>query len=52
MDIYHEVVARQECAQFHHHIDTGMDKRATAFIRLVSPDAYEIRNGACADNYR
>jgi hypothetical protein len=52
MDIYHEVVARQECAQFHHHIDTGMDKRATACIRLVAPDAYEIEGTLESSRHR
>lgn len=42
IDIYHEVVARQQCARFHHHLDTGMDTRADARIRLTTPDAYDI----------
>jgi hypothetical protein len=42
IDIYNEVVARQQCSRFNHYIDTGMDARADARIQLSSPDAYEI----------
>lgn len=42
MDIYHEVVARQQCDRFDHHLDTGLDARANACIRLAAPDAYEL----------
>jgi hypothetical protein len=42
MDIYHEVVARQPCDRFSHHIDTGLDARANASIHLTAPDAYQI----------
>lgn len=43
VDVYHEVVARQECPRFHHAVDTGMDKRASASISLVAEDAYDIQ---------
>ncbi len=43
VDVYHEVVARQQCPRFHHALDTGMDKRADALIRLVADDAYDIQ---------
>ncbi len=42
MEVYHEVVARQRCARFDHHLDTGLDARDSAHIQLVRPDAYEI----------
>jgi hypothetical protein len=42
VDVYHEVVARQESPRFHHALDTGMDQRASAFVKLVSNDAYDI----------
>lgn len=40
--LYHEVVARQPWAEFHHVLDTGLDATADAKIALVSPDAYEV----------
>jgi hypothetical protein len=43
VDVYHEVVARQECSRFHHSIDTGMDKRASANVRLTTAGAYDIQ---------
>jgi hypothetical protein len=43
IDAYHEVVARQECPRFHHALDTGMDKRASAVVKLTTPDAYDIQ---------
>jgi len=43
VDVYHEVVARQECPRFHHALNTGMDKRAGAVVKLVADDAYEIQ---------
>jgi hypothetical protein len=42
MELYHEVVARQSCARFDHHLDTGLDARERVIIRLVSPEAYLI----------
>ena len=42
IDVYHEVVARQQCARFDHYFDTGLDARANARIQLATPDAYEI----------
>lgn len=42
IDVYHEVVARQQCWRFQHYFDTGLDMRAAARIRLVTPTAYEI----------
>jgi hypothetical protein len=43
IDVYHEVVARQPCSRFHHALDTGMDRRASARISLTAPDSYDIQ---------
>jgi hypothetical protein len=42
IDVYHEAVPRQEWSRFHHALDTGMDRRSSARVELVSPDAYDI----------
>jgi len=39
---YHEAVARQECSEFRHVLDTGMDLSAGAKIHLVRPDSYYL----------
>lgn len=52
VQIYSEVVARQECSRFHHALDTGLDNRKSAIIKLVNDNSYYIETTLGSESHR